>query len=106
MADQWDQAQAIELCRALEAIAPKYGAHVALTGGCLYKDGSRKDVDIMFYRIRQVSAIDAEGLFAALDNLLGIQILEGFGFVFKAVTTKGKHIDFFFPEEQGEYPSE
>lgn len=52
----WTQEEAIQLCRLLEALAPTFGCHVALTGGCLYKDGERKDCDILLYRIRQVTA--------------------------------------------------
>ena len=103
MTKQWTSKEAVDLCRVLENIAPAFGAHVALTGGCLYKDGPRKDADIMFYRIRQVAAIDVDGLFAKLAEI-GIELQQGFGFVFKAVTSDGKNIDFFFPEEQGEYP--
>ena len=102
----WTQEEAIQLCRLLEALAPTFGCHVALTGGCLYKDGERKDCDILLYRIRQVSAIDTEGLFAAL-SLIGFEGIAGFGWVFKA-KYKGKSVDLFFPEEVGgEYvPSE
>lgn len=100
--EPWTLPQALKLCRELESIAPAYGAHVALTGGCLYKDGERKDVDIMFYRIRQVNKIDVDGLFSELEDF-GIKKTGGFGFVFKAVTATGKKIDFFFPEEEGEY---
>src|ERR1035437_5571090 len=55
---QWTQTEAIELCVKVEAICPKYGCHVALTGGLLYKQGKRKDCDLLFYRIRQVEQID------------------------------------------------
>lgn len=96
---QWDQSEAIELCRKIEAICPAFGCHVALTGGCLYKDGLRKDADILFYRIRQVGEIDIDGLFAALGNL-GVEKTGGFGFVHKALY-RGKGIDFFFPESEG-----
>ena len=58
---------AVALCREIEKIAPNFGCHVALTGGCLYKDGARKDIDILFYRIRQVEKIDHEGLKQALQ---------------------------------------
>ncbi len=44
--DVWTQEEAIELCRIIEDICPQAGCHVALTGGCLYKDGERKDLDI------------------------------------------------------------
>ena len=58
----WTQPEAIALCKDLEAFAPEYGCHVALTGGLLYKDGPRKDVDIVLYRVRQVSEIDMAGM--------------------------------------------
>lgn len=98
----WTQADAIALCRDVEAICPAFGCHVALTGGCLYKDGERKDADLLFYRIRQVGEIDKPGLFQALEAI-GVTELNGFGWVHKA-EYRGRSIDFFFPEEDGEYP--
>ncbi len=98
----WTQDQAIELCRILEQIAPNFGAHIGLTGGLLYKDGPRKDCDILIYRIRQAPAIDAEGLFAALQAA-GVTKVSGFGWCHKA-EWRGMPIDLFFPEEDGEYP--
>lgn len=90
---------AIELCRIVERIAPSFGCHVALTGGCLYKEDARKDIDIMLYRIRQVESIDYQGLHAAmLDH--GIEVKSGFGWIFKA-TWSGFNIDIFYPEEVG-----
>lgn len=99
----WTQSQAVELCRAIEAICPEYGCHVALTGGCLYRDGERKDLDILFYRVRQTPAIDTDGLFAALAEI-GVQKTKGFGWCHKA-TFEGRSIDCFFSEEDGEYPT-
>lgn len=98
----WTQAEAIELCRLIEAVCPTFGCHVALTGGCLYKDGERKDLDILFYRIRQVYEIDADGLWQALEKI-GVVFDRGFGWCCKA-TFNGRSIDCFFPEEEGEYP--
>lgn len=95
----WTQSEAIALCRNIEDICPAFGCHVALTGGCLYKDGRRKDADILFYRIRQVEQIDIDGLFAALEAI-GIKKMAGFGFVHKA-RFESKGIDFFFPESAG-----
>lgn len=88
----------------IEEIAPAYGCHVALTGGLLYKDGPRKDADILFYRIRQVDEIDRIGLFEAMAKI-GIEEGENFGWCHKA-TYRGKPIDFFFPETEGDYPRE
>lgn len=95
----WTQQEAIALCGKIEAVCPAFGCHVALTGGLLYKDGKRKDADILFYRIRQVDEIDIDGLFEALSEI-GVKLDRGFGWCFKA-TFDGKPIDCFFPEEQG-----
>ena len=96
---------AIELCRKVEAISPLYGCHVALTGGTLYKDGARKDIDILFYRIRQTKEIDLDGLWNAL-GVIGLKKRSGFGWCYKGVYN-GIDIDMFFPEDQrGEYNHE
>lgn len=99
----WTQAEAIKLCREIEQICPQYGCHVALTGGTLYKDGERKDADILFYRIRQVDEIDVDGLFSALETI-GVERASGFGWCIKA-THHGRNVDCFFPEEEGDYPT-
>jgi hypothetical protein len=98
----WTQAEAIEFCSRVEVVCPRFGCHVALTGGLLYKSGERKDCDILFYRIRQVDKIDYEGLWRALE-IIGLKQTTGFGWCFKG-TYEGKAVDMFFPEEQdGEY---
>lgn len=97
---KWTQAQAVELCRQIETLAPKFGCHVALTGGTLYHFGERKDADILFYRIRQIELIDVDGLMDCLHRNLGVQPGEDFGWCYKA-TYQGKAIDFFFPERDG-----
>jgi hypothetical protein len=93
----WTLEEAVALCRAIEAVAPAYGCHVALTGGVLYKDGPRKDLDLLFYRVRQVVLVDQEGLFVALSGL-GVVVVRGRSWCFKAVHG-GRTIDMFFPEE-------
>lgn len=99
----WTLSEAVALCTVVEAICPQFGAHVALTGGVLYKEGPRKDVDILFYRIRQVEYIDTDGLMEAL-RAVGIEPGPDYGWCYKA-TLRGKPIDFFFPERDGlEYP--
>jgi len=100
MTDQWTQEEAVQLCTEIEKICTKYGCHVALTGGLLYKAGPRKDCDLLFYRIRQWDEIDMEGLWAGL-SIIRIKQTSGFGWCYKA-TYRGKKIDFFFPEEEGE----
>lgn len=93
---EWTQKEAGAICRQFEKVAPEFGAHVALTGGLLYKDGPRKDCDILFYCIRQWDAIDEEGLLAALERL-GLVIVQQYGWVRKAKWF-GKDVDLFFPE--------
>ena len=100
----WTQPESIALCVELESICPAYGCHVALTGGLLYKKGTRKDCDIILYRIRQCEKIDFDGLFAALAGI-GIVKVSGFGFCHKA-EYNGKKIDFLSPEEDGGYDTE
>lgn len=102
---RWARDEALSICRLIEAIAPTAGCHVALTGGLLYKEGQRKDLDIVLYRIRQVETIDWVGLTNALENV-GFEFNEvptGYenapAWVRKA-TYHGKAIDFFFPEEE------
>lgn len=102
----WNQQEAIELCVLIESIAPKFGAHIALSGGCLYKIGERKDCDLILYRIRQAPKIDFDGLFSALSDEIGVDKVSGFGFCHK-LKYKGKSIDMLSPEEEGdEYPEE
>lgn len=94
----WTREQAIELCTAIHQFSPGYGCYVALTGGLLYKDGPRKDCDILFYRIRQVEGIDKKGLFEEMQHRLGIKVVKGFGFCHKALWEE-RTIDLLFPEE-------
>ena len=97
----WNLNSAAALCRKIESVCPHYGCHVALTGGALYKDGERKDADILFYRIRQVDFIDIDGLLMRLQSI-GIEIGHDYGWCVKAKYL-GNSIDFFFPEREGFY---
>lgn len=93
----WTHSDAIFLCKKVEGVCPKFGCHVALTGGCLYKDGPRKDCDLLFYRIRQQKSIDLSGLFVALAKI-GLPRVSGSGWCVKA-TYCGSPVDLLFPEE-------
>jgi len=104
MNTNWTQSEAISLCCALEKLAPRFGCHVALTGGCLY-GGTLKDCDIIIYRIRQAAQINFDGFFDAAAKI-GVVKSSGFGFCHKA-EYQGKKIDFLSPEEEGdEYPDD
>lgn len=99
----WTLQEAVDLCKKIEAICPEFGCHVALTGGSLYKEGPRKDLDLLFYRIRQVKEIDTGGLFTALRKT-GVYQTSGFGWCHKATffsQGEQKNIDMFFPEAIG-----
>lgn len=96
MPPTWTLDEAIALIKLVEDIAPACGCHVALTGGLLYKDGPRKDLDLLFYRIRSFDKVDRDKLFEWLVRI-GIDVVPRVQFVVKA-TYHGKPIDLFFPE--------
>lgn len=98
----WTQAEAIEFVSRIHPLTAEFGCYVALTGGCLYKAGERKDIDVLFYRIRQVNTILKDELLAALVDNLGIELGDRKGWCRKA-TWHGKKIDFFFPELDDEW---
>ena len=101
----WELDDAIALCKQIESFSPRFGCHVGLTGGVLYREGARKDLDLILYRIRQCPAVDFDGLFSAMSDI-GIEKQSGFGFCHKAIF-EGKRIDFLCPEEDmGEYEPE
>lgn len=95
----WTTEEAVQLCKLIEGVAPQFGGHVALTGGLLYKDGPRKDCDVLVYRIRQLDEVDFEGLFLVLEPL-GIKLVKDHGWC-KKLTYNGKKIDMFDPDEEG-----
>lgn len=92
----WSHDEAVAMCVAIEAVIPKFGAHVALTGGTLYKTGRRKDADVLFYRIRQWKCIKMQDMWDALEKI-GFEMTSGMGWCYKA-TYQGKSVDCFFPE--------
>jgi hypothetical protein len=92
----WTREEALKLATEVEAIAPQFGAHVGLTGGLLYKEGPRKDADLLFSRIRQ-EALNLAGLLVALEGV-GLVVFADHGFVKKA-SYNGKVVDLLFPEQ-------
>lgn len=95
----------VYICTKIERICPEFGFHVALTGGCLYGVEGRKDIDIVFYRIRQVRLPDTEGLLKALAKDMDIQLISDHGFVKKLNMGGTIPIDAMFPEDvYGDYP--
>jgi hypothetical protein len=100
----WTLGEAVALCRLISIIAPDYGCHVALTGGVLYKFGPRKDLDLLFYRIRQVEKVDVDGLFDALASIGIVRVVREARWCVKG-THEGRPIDCFFPDLSGDYPA-
>ena len=92
-----NQQKAIELCIELyEHLSPK-GFFPALTGGQLYKDGNRKDIDIVIYRHRQMEhGFEIKDIEPFLIET-GLYEFKHFGFVTKA-KWKGLSVDLFNPE--------
>lgn len=95
----WTLDDAVPLCGILEGWAIGYDCHVALTGGLLYKDGPRKDCDIVVYRRglfkgeTELPEFNRAALTAAFANVL--TIVQEFGRVTKA-TYEGKPVDLLF----------
>lgn len=95
----WTQRQAVELATMLyEMNLVTYNAYPALTGGCLYKKGKRKDLDILFYpannRGKKTSVIEKDMLLKKLATV-DFTIGQDYGWCVKA-TWQGKDVDLFF----------
>ena len=87
----------IDVCRCIYNALSGHGFFPALTGGLLYKDGERKDCDIVIYRHRQdIDHFETEQLQEKLEAI-GFSDFRHFGFVTKA-KFKGFNIDIFNPE--------
>lgn len=101
---------AIELATKLEhfLIDNDYKMHVGLTGGVLYKEGVRKDIDLLVYNVLQ-SDIKEDNAFVMLQHFCQKTERTSFesfyGFVTK-ITYKGHNIDILYPEfiGVGTYP--
>ena len=93
----------------IEEVAVRAGMHVALTGGQLYKDGPRKDIDFVLYHASgwdgEVAKHEAqvEVVFELL-TAEGFSNFRNYGRVTKC-TYEGIDIDFLYPEymHAGEY---
>lgn len=90
---------AIQLCKILHLALEPYGFFIALTGGTLYKEGRRKDIDLILYKKRESmprehdEVIDLRHVF----NSVGVNIIESYGFCTKA-RWEGIDIDILYPE--------
>lgn len=94
----WTFENAKSVVQLAEIAASKVGAHVALTGGVLYKTGPRKDLDLVFYPDGTVVNFSREEVLQELKSH-DFEILLDKGRVVKAFFPGGPgKIDLFFPE--------
>jgi hypothetical protein len=100
----WRLHDCVALCRLLEPIASQCGAHVGLTGGNLYKDGPRKDCDIVVYIHGGAKEIERDKLRALIDINLAADWswVKICGRVYKA-RYKNKPVDLIFPALSAEW---
>lgn len=92
---------AIELCSQFYKAFESKGFYPALTGGCLYKKGNRKDIDIVIYGNRQSDkALNWVEMQEELSEM-GVKMVGYYGFVSKAKYTYRHNVydvDFLYPE--------
>lgn len=102
----WTMAEGIELCTLIQSVSPAYHCHPALTGGLLYKEGPRKDCDIVIYQRGDTNGvrypIDWPGLWMRLE-MLGLDLAHDYGYV-KKCEFRGKIVDIFDPTKESDYP--
>ena len=91
------QQDGVLLCQLLHEKLEPLGYFPALTGGLLYKEGNRKDIDIVIYRHRQkIESFEIIDITKALSEV-GVKVNGYHGFVTKA-EWKGFIVDIFNPE--------
>lgn len=95
-----NQENGIKLCQKMYDKLSAYGYFPALTGGLLYKEGNRKDIDIVVFRHRQeVHSFEMLDIEHHLIDI-GFYDFKYFGFVTKA-KWRGFVVDLFNPETDG-----
>ncbi len=98
--------KAIYIAKFLESKLPDK-MHIGLTGGTLYKEGERKDIDFVVYSHKCYETINTS-LLAGLLILIGLKEVVNYGRVIKCkfVSAEGwsTDVDIIVPEsETGEY---
>ena len=93
----------VKFCKLVNEHVEALGGHVALTGGCLYKDDVRKDIDIIIYRRKSAIAIDQKKLLDMFASL-GCHHIMCYGRVTKMIYEGLFDIDVIQPEvTRGDY---
>jgi hypothetical protein len=62
----WTIGEALTFCKELREDVLPIGFSVGLTGGCLYRGHSFKDIDVILYPLKKPSAFDVHSLRDAL----------------------------------------
>lgn len=89
----------IIICRELYRVLSEEGIFVGLTGGLLYKEGDRKDCDIVIYRHRQNrEPFETRDIHDLLEKC-GLTEIRHYGFVTKAKFATFE-VDIFNPESK------
>jgi len=96
---------AIELCTKLYKELKHLGVFPALTGGTLYKEGNRKDIDIIIYAKEENTCNLGSDNLAYYLARTGITEIKDFGMVMKA-KYNDQYIDLIQPQFEGKYPVE
>lgn len=98
--EMWTTEQGIALCQTLEPYALQDNAHVALTGGLLYREGPRKDCDVVIYRRglykgeKELPEFDRPKFLESIKHLLHVEA--DYLRVTKCKTFHGKPVDLIF----------
>jgi hypothetical protein len=105
---KYNLATAAAVCTVIESVVSKWGHHTALTGGCLYGEGGRKDIDIVIYRRRDLSLEDMKAnmpkMLKVMQKFCEMKLVADHGFV-KKFKMGDIPIDTLWPEEiYGDYP--
>lgn len=74
----WTQQIALDKCVDIEYYLHRIGWHVGLTGGTLYKVGTRKDVDFIVYphvinKMQQYSSVEINKIICIVAHLCGYE---------------------------------
>jgi hypothetical protein len=94
---EWSQLEAIAFAIDVEHIARSFNFHVGLTGGCLYRQGLRKDCDLVFYpHVEKGCEPNELGLIDALVKDMNLILGKRFTRVQKS-TYFGRSVDLIFP---------
>lgn len=93
MMTSWSQAEALAACMELEPLIRPLGMHIGMTGGCLYSEGERKDMDIILYRHHGAELCTFDQFLEAM-SAHGVNLKKIHHNVVKMCNERGQWIDF------------